>query len=127
MLNATFDGESSRFQRAYYVEPYPDKEQRETSYSRRLIDGLTNKGKKGWKIKLEDEVVGVMVWQPPGVGYHLFDAGTDEPQLSGTTATNNQTDPGELYEYVDPAGWNSLFGKMQATRNKTHDGRPGCW
>jgi hypothetical protein len=128
MLNATFDGETSRFQRAYYVEPYPFKEKRETSYSRRLIDGLTN---KGWQVKLEDEVVGVMIWQPPGVGYHLFDTETktktNESTPSGSASISDQTGPGELYEYIDPAGWNSLYGKMQAARTKVHEGRPGCW
>ena len=127
MLNATFDGESSRFQRAYYAEPYPAKEERETSYSRRLIDGLTNKGKKGWQVKLEDEVVGVMIWQPPGVGYHLFDTNTSGSDSRETTVSKDQTGSGELYEYIDPVGWNSLYGKMQAARDKVHEGRPGCW
>jgi hypothetical protein len=129
MLNKTFDGETSQFQRAYYVDPYPTKEQRQTSYSRRLIYGLTEQGKKGWKVQLEDEVVGVMIWQPPGVGYHLFDTSSDTAESSDTTkaVTTNQTGPGELYEYIDPKGWNTMIGNMQRARDKIHKGRGGCW
>jgi hypothetical protein len=128
MLNKTFDGETSQFQRAYYVDPFPTRDQRETSFKRRLVHGLTKQDKKGWKVKLENDVVGMMIWQPPGVRYHLFDTSNNTVDSSEVTLRpTHQTGPGELYEFIDPNGWNAMVGNMQKARDRIREGREGCW
>ena len=117
LADTAFDSDTSQFSMTYLKHPYPGAESRIQGVAKRLADGL-GKGKVAWKAVRDEpghekdgEMAGFSIWQPPGVGFTIFDT-TDREQL-----TDEQQD---LYENVDLEGWNRLFGAMQESRKTLH-------